>query len=256
LLMQQYVQQENVPSMAALCTELLNMHNTTINLYLATAIARWIEFAPNTFLPVLVAIARVIPPKPIYQEAIVSSLSGFEKDFRDSLAIANKTGQSQSGYLDSLLNVTIKNRHDKKMNPIFVEARMPVDSRTNGLTLYRNNCSSCHGADGDGIELVAPPLKNSEYVTGSTSRLAMIILNGVEGPIHVNGQLYNLNNTMPTFANNLTDDQVADIIRFVHNSFVTTPVKPLDAAGIGKLRLQKTKTLTEKDLIEIGRNAK
>jgi mono/diheme cytochrome c family protein len=139
------------------------------------------------------------------------------------------------------------------MNPIYVQVKTPIDSRTNGLALFRNYCAPCHGADGDGMEHVGPPLNGSEYVKGPTSRLAMIILNGLEGPIHVNGQLYKFNNTMPNFANNFTDAQIADIIKYLHNAYVTTPVKPITAEKIKELRSKKTKTLTEKDLLEMAK---
>jgi mono/diheme cytochrome c family protein len=143
------------------------------------------------------------------------------------------------------------------MNSIYVQAKNPVDSRTNGLTLFRKNCASCHGADGDGIEHVAPPFKNSEYVSGPSSRLAMIILNGLEGPIHINGQLYQFNNTMPSFSNHFSDDQIADLIRYMHNAFVTTPVKPISAKEVKKLRSIQTGTLTETKLLDMteGKNA-
>ncbi len=64
------------------------------------------------------------------------------------------------------------------MNSIFVNETVPVDARTNGLALFCNTFANYYGVDGDGIEHVAPPLKGSEYVKGSTDRLAMIILIG------------------------------------------------------------------------------
>ncbi len=115
------------------------------------------------------------------------------------------------------------------MNSIFVNEKVPVDARTNGLALFRNTCANCHGVDGDGIEHVAPPLKGSEYVEGPAERLAMIILNGLEGPIHINHQLYNFNSSMPNFGNNFTDKEIEDIIQYLHNAYVTKPVKPISA---------------------------
>ncbi|RYY31127.1 MAG: c-type cytochrome [Chitinophagaceae bacterium] len=250
LLLQKFATNENVRMMASLTNDLLRLNNPVINLYLATSLDKWNELAPQTFLPVLSTMSQLYPARPIYQEAIVSSLGGMEERFRDNLF---KTSvRNEIGVIDTILKLAIRNRKEGKMNPIYAEARMPVDSRTNGLTLYRNNCASCHGADGNGIELVAPPLNGSEYVSGSTNRLAMIILNGLEGPIHINGQLYKFNNTMPTFASNLTNDQIADIIKFVHNAYVTTPVKPITTEEIEKLRSRKKGTLTGKDLLELA----
>jgi mono/diheme cytochrome c family protein len=250
LLLQKFATNDNVRLMAELTNDLIRVNDPVINLYLANAIGKWNEIAPQTFLPILSTMSQLYPHKAIYQEAIISSLSGFEENFRDNLVKTN--GEKNLGLIDTMLRLAIKNRQEGKMNSIYAEARMPVDSRTNGLTLFRNNCASCHGSDGEGIELVAPPLTNSEYVAGRADRLAMIILNGLEGPIHINGQLYKFNNTMPTFASNLTNDQIADIVKFIHNAYVTTPVKPITAGEIEKLRNKKKGTLTEKDLLEMG----
>jgi mono/diheme cytochrome c family protein len=252
LLLQKFSTPENVQAMAALASDLLRKNDPVINLYLATALGLWNELSPQTFLPILANISRLYSERVIYQEAIISSLKGQEKNFQETFGKIN--GKQNAKVLDSLLTLTLKNRQEGKMNPIYVQIKTPIDSRTNGLTLFRNNCASCHGADGDGIEHVGPPLKNSEYVEGASSRLAMIILYGLEGPIHVNGKLYNFNNTMPNFANNFTDAQIANIIKYLHNAYVTTPVKPITAEQIKALRSKKLETLTEKQLLKMTKD--
>ncbi len=139
------------------------------------------------------------------------------------------------------------------MNTIFVQVKAPTDARTNGFELFRTTCAACHGADGDGVEHVGPPLKNSEYVQGPTDRLAMIILNGLEGPIHIKGQLYKFNGAMPNFGNNFSDAQIADIIKYLHNAYVTKPDKPATPAKIKDLRSKMSGTLKEKDLLEMAK---
>ena len=135
------------------------------------------------------------------------------------------------------------------MNSIYVTDTAPVDSRTNGLAIFRSTCATCHGIDGEGIENLAPPLTGSEYVAGPSERLAMIILNGLEGPVHVKGQLYNFNGSMPNFGNNFGDKDIADIIQYLHNYFVSTPTKSISAKEIKDLRNKRSGTLTEKDLL-------
>jgi mono/diheme cytochrome c family protein len=138
------------------------------------------------------------------------------------------------------------------MNPIYMQQKISVDARTNGLIIFRSTCATCHGVDGDGLENIAPPLKGSQYVEGSPERLAMIILHGLEGPIHVNGQLYQFNGSMPNFANNFSDKEIADIIKYLHNSFVSQPVKSINAEKIKELRNKMPSTLTEKKLLKMA----
>ncbi|MCW3106690.1 MAG: dehydrogenase, partial [Segetibacter sp.] len=231
LLLQKYNTNVNVKSMAALVNDLLSKNNPVINLYLATSLGPWAKVSPGTFLPVLAKIAESYTDKAIYQEAVISSLKGLEENFQ---AVINKASASKkpNALLDTLLTQTLKNKQEGKMNSIYVQVKAPVDARTNGLELFRNTCATCHGADGDGIEHIAPPLKGSEYVAGSSDRLAMIILNGLEGPVHINGQLYNFNGSMPNFGNNFNDSQIADIIKYLHNAYVSKPGKPLKAEEI------------------------
>jgi len=80
----------------------------------------------------------------------------------------------------------------------------------------------------------------------------MIILNGLEGPIHIGGKLYNFNGTMPNFGNNYTDKDISDIIKYLHNAYAAKTVKPINPAKIKELRSKKSGTLLEKDLLEMA----
>lgn len=55
---------------------------------------------------------------------------------------------------------------------------------------YQMACGGCHGMDGLGLAAQAPPLRQSEWVTGSLDRLIRIVLQGAQGPIHVRGKRY------------------------------------------------------------------
>ncbi|MDQ6815462.1 MAG: c-type cytochrome, partial [Bacteroidota bacterium] len=228
----------NAKAMSVLANNLFNKNNAVINLYLAMSLGSWSKTVPGTFLPLLAKIADSYPDKAIYQEAVISSLNGLEERFRkifNSSTVSKKPNQ----LLASLLDETIKNKREGKKNSIFVQVKTPIDARTNGLELFRTTCAPCHGVDGDGVEHVGPPLKGSEYVEGSADRLAMIVLNGLEGPVHINDQLYKFNGTMPNFANNFTDNQIANIIRYLHNAYATKSVKPINAEKIKELRMKK-----------------
>jgi mono/diheme cytochrome c family protein len=85
-----------------------------------------------------------------------------------------------------------------------------------GQRIYRAYCLSCHQADGSGIAGMYPPLQQTDWVEGDTGRLIRLVINGVAGPIEVKGEMYN--NVMPAHGN-LSDNQIADVLTFVRQSF-------------------------------------
>jgi mono/diheme cytochrome c family protein len=156
--------------------------------------------------------------------------------------------------LTKLIAQTILNKKEKKENSIFVDVVVPVDKRTAGLEIFQSTCSACHGADGEGKQNMAPPLKGSEYVAGSPTRLAMILLNGISGPISLKGQTYTFNGSMPNFGNNFTDQQLSDVIEYIHNSFIANPSKSLriKTENIKELRGKHSGPLSGKELQVMG----
>ena len=85
-----------------------------------------------------------------------------------------------------------------------------------GEALFLGTCSTCHQANGAGMEGVFPPLANSDYIAKDPSALPRVILHGLEGPVTVNGTDYN--SIMPPMSQ-LTDDEVANISTYVLNSW-------------------------------------
>jgi mono/diheme cytochrome c family protein len=134
------------------------------------------------------------------------------------------------------------------MNPVLVQRQLPLEQRANGRVLFLKTCAACHGADAEGIEHVGPPLRESQFVQGSSDLLAMIILNGLEGPIHIKDKEYRFNGTMPNFGNNFSDQEITDIISYLRNSYVEKRGKSITATRIKELRKKATGTLTEEKL--------
>jgi mono/diheme cytochrome c family protein len=241
LLLQKYASKDNSPRVLELLNKLLERKNAVIDLYATISMAAWNTIAPETFTPVLKQLSARHSKDIIYQEAVVNSVAGYENQFR-------KSGDK---VLDSMLSVAIKNKKENKMNPVLVKQEMTLDERANGRVLFLKTCAGCHGADGEGIEHVGPPLRESQYVQGSQDRLAMIILSGLEGPIHINNKEYRFNGTMPNFANNFSDREIADIISYLRNSYVEQRGESINAARIGTLRKKVKGTLTEQKLQEM-----
>jgi mono/diheme cytochrome c family protein len=76
----------------------------------------------------------------------------------------------------------------------------------------------------------------------------MIILSGLEGPIHINNKEYRFNGTMPNFANNFSDREITDIISYLRNSYVEERGKSINAQRVSELRKKVNGTLTEEKL--------
>jgi len=88
-------------------------------------------------------------------------------------------------------------------------------SMKRGEEVYNQNCASCHMPDGEGAEIVCPPLAKTTYLKNQ-KRAIGIVLNGQKGEITVNGKQYNI--PMAPL-NNLTDREVADVLNYVSNSW-------------------------------------
>jgi mono/diheme cytochrome c family protein len=84
-----------------------------------------------------------------------------------------------------------------------------------GKAVYTQNCLSCHQADGGGVDGLNPPLIKTDYVLGDKTRLINVLLNGLKG-VDIGGEDYH--NAMPA-QTQLTDQQMADVLTFVRNSF-------------------------------------
>ena len=85
-----------------------------------------------------------------------------------------------------------------------------------GEALFAGTCSVCHQLDGSGLVAVFPPLAGSDYFLADSTRAIDIILNGLSGPITVNGQLYD--SIMPPMSQ-LNDDEIANILTYAFNSW-------------------------------------
>ncbi len=231
--------------MNSMAEAVLAKNDPFLDLYLGIALHPWMKVSSENYLPVVSKIAQRNSQDKVIQEALVSTLSDME-----GLFIENHKPNS---LLKSYLELALKNREGNEMNSIFVVESRKDDSRTNGLKLFRTICGACHGADGTGIDGLAPPLKDSEYIDGSIHRLASIILHGISGPIHVNGKLYELANDMPALVSNsdISDQDIVDIVHFLQNAYAKEE-KRISAAEVKKLRDDKPSTglYTEKELLE------
>jgi len=120
-----------------------------------------------------------------------------------------------------------------------------------GRVIYSQTCIQCHQVTGLGQEGKAPPLLDSEWALGPDSRAVRIVLKGLQGPINVSGQTYNLE--MPSFQV-FSDEQVASVLTYVRREW-DHEAAPVEPVTVQKIREQiKTRSLpwTERELLQIN----
>jgi len=76
-------------------------------------------------------------------------------------------------------------------------------------------CTQCHQTQGQGLPGAFPPLAKSDYLMADEKRAIDIVMNGLRGPIVVNGATYTSEMPKP----GLTDVEVAAVLSYVRNSF-------------------------------------
>ena len=108
-------------------------------------------------------------------------------------------------------------------------------SITRGKAVYAQSCIACHQADGGGVQGLNPPLSKTEYVLGDKNRLINIVLKGLNKDLEIDGDVYS--NPMPPL-NYLTDQQVADVLTYVRNSF-QNKASAVTVAQVKAARAQK-----------------
>jgi mono/diheme cytochrome c family protein len=137
----------------------------------------------------------------------------------------------------------------KPMNDVYLSSKKVTQTQTTKLTgkflqsyhrgkkIYEVNCFSCHGNDGEGLLDMGPPLAKSDWVTGSPDVISKIILKGMEGEITVAGKKYMPKIPMMAFESTMTDEQIADTITYIRNSW-GNEASPVNAKSVQQVRGQ------------------
>ena len=187
---------------------------------------------------------------PIIMDALLSSLAGQEE-----ATLRNLGDTQKEQYFSKALNTSLINKADGKKKLLTLNTQDQTDNRTRGFLLYNTYCGTCHGMDGKGLENLAPPLYQSEYVDGPAERLILVMLNGLQGPITVHGEIYEGAAVMPGIKNNpdITDTAIKDMLAYIKNGFTSKPEWfNLDDQVIPNLRAQtadREELFTEAELM-------
>lgn len=94
--------------------------------------------------------------------------------------------------------------------------KVSESAMNNGHVIYGRYCATCHGSNGEGADYAVPPLKGNLTVNSSNPlTLTRVLLEGAQTPVTQAHLPY----SMPGYAWALDDQQAADVMNYVRNSW-------------------------------------
>jgi mono/diheme cytochrome c family protein len=117
----------------------------------------------------------------------------------------------------------------------------------NGRQTFAGLCAACHQPTGKGLEGLAPPLAESEWVLGEPERIVKVVMHGLRGPIKVKGVTYSYD--MPA-AGFLSDEQIAGVLTYIRREW-DHEASPVPVDLVKKIREEnkgRTDAWTEAEL--------
>jgi glucose/arabinose dehydrogenase/mono/diheme cytochrome c family protein len=124
-------------------------------------------------------------------------------------------------------------------NDELAQGTIPLDAEQQALVdkgkAFYTQCGACHGADGKGISGLAPALANASWVIGPPERLGRIILQGMTGPVEVDGAIFD--GIMPPHGHieALDDATLAGLMTYIRRSF-GNKAEPVSLQMVHKIR--------------------
>lgn len=139
-----------------------------------------------------------------------------------------------------------------------VEARVPKSDSdllvAQGRRVYGVYCVACHQPNGRGVPNQFPPLAESDWVNvEGPNRLIRIVLNGLSGPITVNGAEFN--NVMLPWRDQLSDNDIAAVLTYVRGNKEwgnsSGPINPADVKRIRESTASRDSNWTAAELLAV-----
>ena len=124
-----------------------------------------------------------------------------------------------------------------------------------GKAIYARDgfCSTCHQPDGGGLSASGfPPLVGTKWVLGNEERMIKIALNGIYGPMEINGKEYPGQVPMTPFQGMLNDDELAAVLTYVRNAFgnKASPISPEKVKAVREATKDKTSFYSPEELLK------
>lgn len=207
------------------------------------------KFDQNASRGLLNKLAIKYPNNRYVSDAVISNLQDQEELFQGAISASVS---DQNAVINKQLTrvVTAIRSAQGNRNPEMLKKEFPK-----GEALFTSVCQTCHGADGGGVKSLAPPLNQSEWVTGSKDKLISIVLFGLTGPVKVNGHVYQtpeVSGDMPGigYDKDMPNEDIAQLLSFIRRSWRNNADK-VTTEEVTKVRTKLTgreKSFTEAEL--------
>jgi mono/diheme cytochrome c family protein len=104
-----------------------------------------------------------------------------------------------------------------------------TDTSAHGAQVFSQNCTSCHGTNGQGQPGIAPPLAGNSFVTGPPKPVIGVLLNGLHGET-IMGQSYGAQ--MPAWKGTLSNSDIAAVVTYIRGALGSNKASAVTAADI------------------------
>ncbi|MBX3254060.1 MAG: c-type cytochrome [Chitinophagaceae bacterium] len=212
------ISKNNYREYVPLLQQMMQQHDSLVAPYIGFVVNKIAPADKKAAHDLLLALAGTFPDNEWVADAIISNLENQEGTFYRQVATRiPDTSFAIHRRFRKVIN-------DIKNNQIAANSKQLKAQFPGGVQLFQTICQTCHGADGNGITSLAPPLNNSEWVTGNKNKLIAIVLYGLSGPVKVQNKLYKapeINGDMPGIAANkeVTDEDIAQVLSYIRKSW-------------------------------------
>jgi len=206
--------------------------------------APYVAYAANYIQPfdkavarnLLLQVAKKYPDDKYVADAVISNLPGQEEKYIKEMA--TYVHDPNLAIIKRLREVS----NDVRQAQANRDPQVLLKEFPKGAALFTSVCQTCHGPDGNGVKALAPPLNQSEWVTGSKDKLISIVLFGLTGPVKVNGHLYQapeINGDMPGigYSQELANEDIAQLLSFIRKSW-RNDAETVSTEEVAKVRQQ------------------
>ncbi len=228
------VNRDNYTLFTDVWEKLIDENRTMTFPYIAFSMNAVKAFDDGLAQEILHRLARKQPGNPYLAAAVVSVLQDRESEFL-------KTVEQRISDTTSALIVQLKSavengiKESNSRNQALLAQKYPK-----GAEFYNTICQTCHGPDGNGVQGLAPPLNQSEWVNGRKDILTSIVLFGLTGPVTVGNRLYQapeISSDMPGigYDPDISNEQIAEMLSYIRKSW-QNDADPVSAKEVEEIR--------------------